>query len=188
MNRYSFVTDYIKKNTTSAEFKMQDAAIDLIADGEENISVRTLIEKAAVERSTFYAYYERVDDVLDAAENTVAEDLINAGEGSSEMKEYIESLFSAFSENRRRIKALVENSNRYSLVDKMLNTVRYYLAGNITKEYSHENAMLEDMIAGAIINPLLSYVMEGRDVNLAILEEKIEALTACPSREESSQG
>ena len=67
MNRYSFVKDCIKKNTTSAEFKMQDAAIDLLTEGECNISVRTLIEKAAVERSTFYAYYERLDDVLEAA-------------------------------------------------------------------------------------------------------------------------
>ena len=187
MNRYSFVMDCIKKNTTSAEFKMQDAAIDLLTEGECNISVRTLIEKAAVERSTFYAYYERLDDVLEAAENTVAEDIINAGSNSSEIKEYLESLFSVFSENRRRIKALLTKANRYSLIEKMLNAVRYSLAESLTKEYSQENAMLDDILSGAMINPLLSYVLEGRDLNLSMLEERIATLTACPSREESSQ-
>ena len=168
-------------------FKMQDAAIDLLTEGECNISVRTLIEKAAVERSTFYAYYERLDDVLEAAENTVAEDLINAGSNSSGINEYLESLFSAFSENRRRIKALLTNANRYSLIEKMLNAVRYSLAESLTKEYSQENAMLDDILSGAMINPLLSYVMEGRDLNLSMLEERLVALIACPSREESSQ-
>lgn len=187
MNRYSFVMDYVKKNTTSAEFKMQDAAIDLLTEGECNISVRTLIEKAAVERSTFYAYYERLDDVLEAVENTVAEDLINAGSNSSGIKEYLESLFSVFSENRRRIKALLTNANRYSLIEKMLNAVKYSLAESLTREYSQENAMLDDMLSGAMINPLLSYVMEGRDLNLSMLEERLVALTAYPSREESSQ-
>ena len=69
----------------------------------------------------------------------------------------------------------------------MLNAVRYSLAESLTKEYSQENAMLDDIFSGAMINPLLSYVMEGRDLNLSMLEERLVALIACPSREESSQ-
>ena len=83
MNRYSYIKEYQKKDVTSAEYKMQDAVIAMLLEGEGNISVRTVTERADVDRTTFYAYYDRIEDVYEAIEDEAVSDILEAEDDES---------------------------------------------------------------------------------------------------------
>lgn len=172
MNRYSYIRKNLKKNITSAEYKIQDAVIALLSENNENISVRTAVERAGVERTTFYAYYDRIEDVYEAIENEAIRDILEF-EGDEKLSMFIEHLFSFFAENRKTVKAMIASQNRFSYFEKILNAVKYYLEANSIGEYSTENEMIENMIASLIVIPLLYYAIEERDVDLNVIEDKI---------------
>ena len=176
MNRYSYIKENLKKNVTSAEYKMQDAAIAMLLDGEDNISVRTVTERADVERATFYAYYDRVEDIYEAIENEAVEDILKAADEDESIEAFIEHMFSFFAENRKIVKAMVATLNRFSYIEKIMTCIKYYLAAKVLKAYSVENEMLENMISSSITIPLLYYALEERDVDLNRMEEKIRLL------------
>lgn len=175
MNRYSYVKEYIKGNITSAEYKMQDALISMLLEEKENISVRTLIERADVERSTFYAYFERIEDVVEETENALIADILNISL-DEELGTYMENVFSVFAENKKGVKALLEKANRFSFYSKLLDCAKYYLSNKFTKEYSFENDMKEDAVAAAILNPLIRYVTDERDIDLNQMEKKVKEI------------
>jgi len=58
--------------TESTRQKLQDAFWDIYAESSlKNITVRAITERAGVNRSTFYAYYKDVYDILEQAENDI---------------------------------------------------------------------------------------------------------------------
>lgn len=175
MNRYSYIKDYQKKDVTSAEYKMQDAVIAMLLEGEGNISVRTVTERADVDRTTFYAYYDRIEDVYEAIEGEAVSDILEAEDDES-LDMFIEHLFSFFAENRKTVKAMIACQNRFSYLEKILTAVKYYISSRITREYSIENEMLDNMISSSMTTPLLYYALEERDVDLKTLQEKISRL------------
>ncbi len=177
MNRYAFVLEYRDENTSSAEYMMQDALFDLIRKGE-NLSVRTVTEQAGLERSTFYAFYERVDDLIEQAENRIISETL-AFDEEQDLSGYLDMFLSFFNENRKEIEALLYIRNRFSFIRKLRDSVKYYLA-SLLPEFSVDNEIRLDAAAGAIINPFLSYAEEERDVDLALVGKIVSDLLHLP--------
>lgn len=59
------------------EIRMQSVMLDLMKYTEfEKITVKKLCEKAEVNRSTFYAHFEDIYDMLDKMEKTLRKELL----------------------------------------------------------------------------------------------------------------
>lgn len=70
MNPYSYVCDLKAGTQTSAQEAMENSLLSLLEEKElYKISVKELCKKANVARSTFYAYYDDIDDCLLSIEN-----------------------------------------------------------------------------------------------------------------------
>lgn len=152
--------------------KIIDATIELINKGSD-LSVRTITKAAGIERSTYYAYYSNVQDVIEKAEERVIEVLKEIEEDLS-LDEYLNTLFNFFNENKRDIYALLVLENRYSLYEKLTAAIKEYFI----KEDKIDEIKLK-LISLVITNEFLSYIKDDSDIDLEKLKEillRIEAI------------
>lgn len=144
--------------------KIIDATIELINKGSD-LSVRTITKAAGIEKSTFYAYYSNVQDVIEKAEERVIEVLKEIEEDLS-LDDYLNTLFNFFNENKRDIYALLVLENRYSLYEKLTAEIKEYFI----KEDKIDEIKLK-LISLVITNEFLSYIKDDSDIDLEKLKE-----------------
>ena len=77
MNPYKYVCDLTVANVTASQESIEAALLFLLDEKElHRISVKEICEKANVARSTFYAYYDVIDDCLVVIENRFLRNII----------------------------------------------------------------------------------------------------------------
>lgn len=92
MNPYSYIAKISKLTFTSAQFALQDSLLELLeTEDEDMISARMVSDRAGVERSVFYSYYDNVRDLYEEIEDDLIyrllkldeeKDLKNSSQGS----------------------------------------------------------------------------------------------------------
>jgi len=77
MNPYKYVCDLPVRKTTTAQNSIERALISLLDTNElYELSVKEICQIANVARSTFYAYYNGIDDCVTEIENRFIKDVI----------------------------------------------------------------------------------------------------------------
>ena len=80
-NPYKEILDIQKQHLTASQMSMQNALLNLSKSKKiYEVSVKELCKKASVARSTFYAYYQNIDDLLVDIENQILYILIQNNE------------------------------------------------------------------------------------------------------------
>ena len=102
MNPYTYVCDLPVQNITSAQEAIERALLALNEEKEiYKITVRELCGRANVARSTFYAYYDVIDDCLQSIENRCMQELVMLNE-ALQSQESIDKLDLSFFEQTIR--------------------------------------------------------------------------------------
>lgn len=158
MNPYKNVEKTQKSKSTSSKDALKDAFVDLyIRKPYDQISVKLLCEQAHVARTTFYANYANIDDMLEELEDDLIHDLLkvnqyNSSDDSEEIRNYTNNLTEYVDKNRKVLRAfLVKEINGRFLI-KFKNAIKCHFYDIVcTHSGGKENGMILEMISGMAI-------------------------------------
>lgn len=125
MNPYSYVRDISVRLPTAAQSAMERALLELYCRKELSaISVKELCSKASVARSTFYAYYNVIDDCMLSIEDRLISELVRLNDelmGADELKDL--DFFSRYNGVRekqfRKLHGAARKTSRLSIYRKV---------------------------------------------------------------------
>ena len=110
------------RRTRYTRLAMQDALVELLQDQPlGSITVKALCERADVNRSTFYAHYTSIEDLLHDIEDetmawvTAALDQLLAQPDSAGIEHVIERICQYIADNRKHLQVLMRPESRYRL-------------------------------------------------------------------------
>lgn len=149
-NPYSQILNVSKSPATPAQESLKAALVQLLAGNKLNeISVKELCAHAFIARSTFYAYYNNIDEILEDIENDMLYKLVgmNSELMNRDLKEPNDMLF--YSETLKLIKdnqptfytLLVANPD-YRFINRWKAAMKYHLWGRLRPSESAKNAEL----------------------------------------------
>lgn len=130
---------------------LKDALLELLeTERIEKISVRTLCEKANVNRTTFYKYYTSQYDLLSEMETDLLTQ-INQCVQAKETKGGLEKKLAFMKENMKLCKILIGNQTDIDFQMKLLNLpgVRQELEQNLHIENAQQKYMREFVVNGS---------------------------------------
>lgn len=137
--------------------KIEKAYWDLY-EKNERITVGKICDKAGIHRSTFYFYYEWIDDVLDSIKNRLLEQLEktlnNENAKKHDFRQLTFDLKKMFDENRRFLIPLLLNQSGGKFSVEYRQILKKELARDIGLETVSGN-MVKDDIANCVLNGMI---------------------------------
>ena len=182
------------RNAIRSKKLIRQAFIELLREAPlEKITVTNLVERADVNRSTFYAHYPDVMGIIEEIEQEIIDYTVNALSEMNfdgfwdEPKRYIEYMIYLLEENEELYR-LLSNSNvavhrlehvKDVLVEKMLNMMEQYDKGHKREEY----VFLIRFLAGGLMEIYTQWIGENIDASLEEVAEKLTKLVVAVSKE-----
>lgn len=147
MNPYEYICQLPVKNITGAQDAIEQALLALYEEKEiYQISVRELCTKANVARSTFYTYYDVIDDCLLEIENRIILELITLNDklkGEEKIQEldlsFYENTMTYLKENQKKIYLFLVKRPNYRFINKWKDGMKYHLYNRIPQTVSEKN-------------------------------------------------
>lgn len=171
VNPYAGIADLTAEALTPAQSAMRRSLIRLMQEKPvRRITVRELCAGAFVARSTFYAYYANVDEMIEEAENDLIFQMIcqqrkfpeGGGDGAAERR-FFEEILRFVKENRSVFKVLLIDNPSRRFVEKWKNAVKYHLWERLYRGQEDENSALVLETAAASGIALFTYWLEHPD-------------------------
>ena len=160
MNPYKYVCDLPVRKITTAQEAIEKSMITLLDNKNlYELSVREICKTANVARSTFYAYYDVVDDCLLDIENRFLHELLdlNMKRTTSEKNGYIDLSFSEntiryIQANKKMLYLFLIKRYNYHFVNRWKDAIKYHLYAQMPVSISDQNKELTlEIIASGII-------------------------------------
>lgn len=150
MNPYAYVCELQKQNITAAQQSIEVTFITLLYEKElYKISVKELCERANVARSTFYAYYDVIDDCMLSVENGFLYEIVRM---NTELKgcDKIETIDLSFFEdtiqfiknNQKMLYLFLHKRYNHRFVSRWKDAIKYHLYERIPYQISDKNKEL----------------------------------------------
>ena len=160
MNPYGYVCDLQVHKVTPAQEAMETALLLLLDEKElHQISVKEVCQRANVARSTFYTYYDVIDDCLQAIENRFLHEII-AMTTALENRENLDGIDLSFFEetlgylkdNQRLLYLFMIKRYNSRFVNRWKDAIKYHLYQQIPSRISDKNQELTlEIIASGTI-------------------------------------
>lgn len=160
MNPYGYVCDLQVQKVTPAQEAMETALLLLLDEKElHQISVKEVCQRANVARSTFYTYYDVIDDCLQAIENRFLHEII-AMTTALENRENLDGIDLSFFEetlgylkdNQRLLYLFMIKRYNTRFVNRWKDAIKYHLYRQIPSRISDKNRELTlEIIASGTI-------------------------------------
>ena len=160
MNPYGYVCDLQVHKVTPAQEAMETALLLLLDEKElHQISVKEVCQRANVARSTFYTYYDVIDDCLQAIENRFLHEII-AMTAALENRENLDGIDLSFFEetlgylkdNQRLLYLFMIKRYNSRFVNRWKDAIKYHLYRQIPSRISDKNRELTlEIIASGTI-------------------------------------
>lgn len=160
MNPYKYVCDLPMQKLTPAQEAMEAALLSLLDEKDlHKISVKEICERANVARSTFYAYYDVIDDCLAVIENHFLHELIelNLERKACDKNVYADLSFSEstiryIQANKKMLYLFLIKRYNYRFVTRWKDAIKYHLYTQMPVGISEQNKELTlEIIASGII-------------------------------------
>ena len=177
----------MKKNplqTEATKQKLQSAFWDIYEEKSfKNITVREITERAQVNRSTFYAYYKDVYDILEQSEDEI---LANLGKGRNLQQSFLaperynEEMrnFGRFIlKNRKPLAILLGSNGDPKFSTKIWNTARQNIYANIMEVAEDKNEVTIDYITEYIVSSLSGVMIKWLNSGCDLPFEEISSLS-----------
>lgn len=150
MNPYAYVCQLQKQSITPAQQAIEDAFIALLYEKPlHKISVKELCERASVARSTFYAYYDAIDDCMLSVENRFLYDIVRM---NTELKgcdrietidlSFFEDTIQFIKDNRKMLYLLLYKRYDRRFVELWKDAIKYHLYERIPCRIGSKNREL----------------------------------------------
>ena len=178
-NPYKEITRIQKQHLTASQVAMQSALLELSRNKKiYEINVKELCQKAAVARSTFYAYYQNIDDLLIEIENQLLYILIQNNEKimkreyqSKEDFLFYKETIQFVEENEKVFKLFWIEQPNYRFIKKWKQAIKYHLFQR--KDYVSKNDFMLEVIASATISAYSYWLENPQSINYEEVSEII---------------
>lgn len=180
MNPYSYVKSIKPKPPTGAQEALERAMLELYAKNGQAVSVKTLCEKASVARSTFYAYYDVVDDCLRTAEDRLIERLISMNEelmrdGELNDFDFFRGTMDYVKGNIAYFRILLVERPNYRFIEKWKDGIKYHLYARMRASGSEKNRELTlEMIASEAIAAYTYWMKNHYDIDFEYVKKLMQ--------------
>lgn len=182
MNPYTYVCDLPVQNVTSAQEAIERALLALNEEKEiYQITVRELCGRANVARSTFYAYYDVMDDCLQAIENRCIRELVTLNE-ALQSQESIDKLDLSFFEqtiryiedNKKLLYLFLIKRFNYRFVTHWKDVIKYHFYNRIPDYIDNKNKELTlEVIASEAIGAYQYWLKNPYDLDLNYVKKLV---------------
>ncbi len=137
--------------------KIQEAYWELLVNNEK-ITVKKIIDKVGIHKSTFYFYYEWVDDVLTEIKDRLMNELVSTIESKSrkekDFKQVMMNLRAMFEKNRKYLVPLVLEQRGGEFALKFREYLKEKFAEDIGLDYKSGNDVKND-VANCVLAGLI---------------------------------
>lgn len=160
---------YQLKNTghhryTGVQLALQTSLLQLLATHSlASLTVRQLCQQAAVARSSFYAYYENISDLLTEIEDDFVTRLADLDQKIMDPQrqtvddfKYLSALIDFASQEQNLIQALLIKNYDYQLVNKWKEAIKHHLWERITPlQDTIQTRLVFEMFASGVISAFI---------------------------------
>ena len=182
MNPYKYVCELQNRNATQAQEAIEKALLSLLDEKElYKISVKELCNRANVARSTFYAYYDVIDDCLLTVEDRFLSEII-AMNADLMCHEKIETMDLSFFErtleyirsNQKMLYLFMVKRYNHRFVDKWKDAIKYHLYQRMPEQIGEKNKELTlEIVASVAIGAYQYWLKNPYDIDIPYVKKLI---------------
>ena len=182
MNPYKYVCELQNRNATQAQEAIEKALLSLLDEKElYKISVKELCNRANVARSTFYAYYDVIDDCLLTVEDRFLSEIIvmNADLMCCEKIEtmdlsFFERTLEYIRSNQKMLYLFMVKRYNHRFVDKWKDAIKYHLYQRMPERIGEKNKELTlEIIASVAIGAYQYWLKNPYDIDIPYVKKLI---------------
>lgn len=169
------------KNSLRSEAKIREAVIALLSEKKDisKVTVSEVVNKAGVNRGTFYNHYKDIDEVLGQIEDKFMSELVSKWNSFMTLEDsrfdvFIDAVTKSFKEHENEYKSVVKSVPFYVSVDfrKKFKEVLERSAQINEKGKNHLDHAYFVFIAGGISGAYLDYFLGASSYTLDDLAEQ----------------
>lgn len=190
MNPYAYVCELSTQSGTAAQHAIEEALLVLLEEKElHQISVKELCARANVARSTFYAYYDVLDDCMLSIENRFLYEIarMNTELASCDKIEtidlsFFEDTIKFIKENRKMLYLFLHKRYNHRFVNRWKDAIKYHLYERIPYHIGNKNKELTlEILASETISAYQYWLANPYDLDIDyvkyLIRRTIEAYT-----------
>ena len=181
MNPYSYVRDISVRPPTAAQSAMERALLELYCRKELSaISVKELCSKASVARSTFYAYYNVIDDCMLSIEDRLISELVRLNDelmGADALKDldFFHDTMEFVKNNSESFTALLVKRPDFRFIEKWKDGIKYHMYGRMPDQSSEKNSeLILEMIASETIAAYTFWLKKSYDIDFEFVKKLMQ--------------
>ncbi len=153
------------RNSRRSKKLIRQSFIELVKEKKDitKISVKEIIDKADISKSTFYAHYQDIYAVLEEFENELIDEITSAIEEffkdkNKDFEPYIKRLLFLFQENENFYSMFFKSDIYVSLVEKIKKIIKDELSKYIVKELPNTDKKTISFVVSFFTNGI-TYLM-----------------------------
>ncbi len=172
INPYGDILNLSSPALTSAQVSLQDALILLTNEGAD-ITVKAICGRAFVARSTFYAYYQNVDELLEAVEDRLIYALVRQNDeimnpdvhDKEDMRFYARTL-EFINDNRDAVYAMLLARPNARFIEKWKNAIKYHLWERLARGGTlHDGGLILELAASSVITAYTYWLKNSNEID-----------------------
>lgn len=173
-NPYRDSTNIILTQPTPAQSSLKTSLVQMLGDNKINdISIKELCRHAFIARSTFYAYYNNIDEILEDVEDDMIYKLVRMNQElmdrnikeENEMSFFSETL-SLIEENRTTFYTLLVANPDHRFIERWKEAMKYHFWERIRPTRKSENIeLILEITASAAIGAYTFWLTRPYEVN-----------------------
>lgn len=172
------------RNSRRSKKLIRQSFIELVKEKKDitKISVKEIIDKADISKSTFYAHYQDIYAVLEEFENELIDEITSAIEEffkdkNKDFEPYIKRLLFLFQENENFYSMFFKSDIYVSLVEKIKKIIKNELSKYIVKELPNTDKKTISFVVSFFTNGItylmVDYFKNNLDLSLDDVAQKI---------------
>ncbi|MBD5429060.1 hypothetical protein [Lactobacillus sp.] len=160
---------------TKAQGSLKKALIELlIKENLTQISVKKLCQQAQIGRSTFYTYYNNIDEVLEEIENNLVEQLSTKDKKITDSHRnkpadfaYFTDVVDFVSEHKNEILVLTKYNPNARFIEKWKNAIK----DNLRRRGLPQKELIYEMVASEVIAAFDYYLLNSEQFSQQQIQE-----------------
>ncbi len=182
MNPYAYIAKISKLTFTSAQFALQDSFLELLEteDDDGMISVRMVSDRAGVERSVFYSYYDNVKDLHEEIEDDLIYRFLKL-DGEKDLKKFLAELINFTDEDSKSLSMLLVKKPGIRFEKKLGDALRYIFFPRLRNGDKDADPLLLDFYALLLIQVMKRHITSPHvidiDKTVTLLEQSRNVLS-----------
>lgn len=182
MNPYKYICKLPVNNITSAQEAIEQALLSLYEEKEVyQISVKELCARANVARSTFYTYYDVIDDCLLEIENRRIQEILALNErlkGQERIQEldlsFYENTVNYIKDNHKLLYLFLVKRPNYRFINKWKDGIKYHLYSRMPETINEKNKGLTlEIIASETIGAYTYWIQNPYEIDFVYVEKLV---------------